>query len=67
MASVLVENDVMTTEETAAFLKIPLSSLYTISQQGKLPAAKVGRHWRYSRRMLESWLSTQMKSHYVTR
>ena len=48
--------DVMTIEEVAAFLRIPLSSVYKLAQTGKIPSRKAGRHWRFSRRALRSWL-----------
>ena len=36
--------EVMTIEETAQYLRVPLSSLYKLAQTGKIPCQKVGRH-----------------------
>lgn len=47
---------VMTIEETSQYLRIPLSSLYKLAQEGKIPAQKVGKHWRFRRETLERWL-----------
>lgn len=48
--------DVLTINETAKYLRIPLSSLYKLAQEGKIPCQKVGRHWRFRRQSIESWL-----------
>jgi excisionase family DNA binding protein len=48
--------DVMTFEEVMAYLRIPRSSLYKLVQEGKIPAQKVGRHWRFRRRAIDRWL-----------
>ena len=45
----------MTIQEASDFLRIPLSSLYKLAQQGKIPCQKVGRHWRFHRQALEKW------------
>lgn len=49
-------SDVMTFGEVMAYLRIPRSSLYKLAQQGKLPAQKVGRYWRFRREATERWL-----------
>ena len=48
--------EVMTIEETAQYLRVPLSSLYKLAQAGKIPCQKVGRHWRFRREAIERWL-----------
>jgi len=48
--------EVMTIAETAQYLRVPLSSLYKLAQAGKIPCQKVGRHWRFRREAIESWL-----------
>ena len=40
-----------------AFLKIPRSTLYKLVQEGRVPAVKVGRHWRFSKSTLDQWIS----------
>jgi len=46
---------VLTIEEASKYLRIPLSSLYKLAQDGKIPCQKVGRHWRFHRQALEKW------------
>jgi excisionase family DNA binding protein len=50
---------IMTVEETAEFLRVPISSVYKLAQQGKIPAQKVGRHWRFYRPALVNWVAGQ--------
>lgn len=45
-------SDILTVEEAAELLKIPCSSVYKLAQEGKIPAKKVGRHWRFHRGVL---------------
>lgn len=47
---------VMTIEEASKYLRIPLSSLYKLAQDGKIPCQKVGRHWRFRRETIDRWL-----------
>jgi excisionase family DNA binding protein len=45
-------SDILTVEEAAELLKIPRSSFYKLAHEGKIPAKKVGRHWRFHRGVL---------------
>jgi len=47
---------VMTIGELAKYLKISRSTLYKLSQEGKVPAQKVGRHWRFHKDAVDAWL-----------
>lgn len=47
---------VMTIAELSKYLKISRSTLYKLAQEGKLPAQKVGRHWRFHRTAIDRWL-----------
>jgi len=54
---------VLDADEAATWLKIPKSTLYKLCNDGEVPAAKVGRHWRFHRDTLEKWLrdKTQLR------
>ena len=47
---------VLTVLEVAAYLKIPRATVYKLRREGKLPAHKVGKHWRFMRDELDGWL-----------
>jgi excisionase family DNA binding protein len=52
--------EIMTIQETSIYLRIPLSSLYKLAQEGKIPGHKVGRHWRFRRETLNRWLDENL-------
>ncbi len=58
--------EILTIEEVANYLRVPLSSLYKLAQQGKIPASKVGRHWRFRRENIDRWLDQQSNSNSET-
>jgi excisionase family DNA binding protein len=47
---------VLTIEEASKYLRIPLSTLYKLAQDGKIPCQKVGRHWRFRKETIDRWL-----------
>jgi excisionase family DNA binding protein len=49
--------DILNVEEAADLLRIPRSSVYKLAQEGKIPAQKVGKHWRFYRVALLSWIA----------
>jgi excisionase family DNA binding protein len=48
-------------DEAAAYLAIPVRTLYLHAQQGRLPATKVGRTWRFKRSRLDEHLGHRGK------
>lgn len=47
---------ILTIEEVSQYLRIPLSSLYKLAQDGKIPCQKIGRHWRFRKETIDRWL-----------
>jgi excisionase family DNA binding protein/YgiT-type zinc finger domain-containing protein len=41
--------EIMNIEEVADLLRISTQTVYTLARNGKLPATKIGREWRFSR------------------
>jgi excisionase family DNA binding protein len=60
--------EIMTIGETAEYLRISLSSLYKLAQDGRIPCQKVGRHWRFRRAAIDCWLDERKvdQGHIVT-
>ena len=50
---------VLTVEEVSELLRVPKSTVYKLAQEGKLPAIKVGKHWRFKKDALERWMEEQ--------
>ena len=55
----LTETDILTLQELHFYLKIPKPTLYALAQDGRIPAAKVGKHWRFRRGDIDEWLKAQ--------
>ena len=53
------ESEFLTAEEVANYLRIPLSTVYKLTQDQKIPSFKVGKHWRYKKRSIQDWIDYQ--------
>ena len=49
--------DVMTTEEASAYLRLSVQTIKQRAREGRMPAAKVGRTWRFLKSELDRWLA----------
>jgi excisionase family DNA binding protein len=54
--------EILTVDEAAELLRIPRSTVYKLAQLGKIPAQKVGRHWRFHRDTLVDWIAGKNQS-----
>jgi excisionase family DNA binding protein len=54
---------ILTFKEAEVYLKIPRSTLYKLLQEGRVPARKVGRHWRFVKSELDAWLRASEGGH----
>lgn len=45
----------MTLEEVAAYLKLKPQTIYTWAQEKKIPAAKIGKEWRFRKSIIDEW------------
>ncbi len=50
-----METDIMTLEEVAAYLKLKPQTIYTWAQEKRIPAAKLGKEWRFRKSILDEW------------
>jgi excisionase family DNA binding protein len=44
-----------TADEVASLLKLPLSTVYKLTQDAALPGFKVGKHWRFRKETIIQW------------
>jgi len=51
-----MDGEILTVLEVARFLRVPKSTVYKLARLGELPASKVGKHWRFLRRDIQSWM-----------
>jgi excisionase family DNA binding protein len=51
---------IMTLEEVAEYLRVKPQTIYTWAQEKKIPAAKLGREWRFRKSMIDKWFNESM-------
>jgi excisionase family DNA binding protein len=49
----------LTAKEMQALLEVDRSTVYRMAEDGRLPALKVGRQWRFPANKIDSWLAAQ--------
>ena len=54
---------IMTLREVAHYLGLHVMTVYKLTREGRVPAAKIGGQWRFKRDVLDDWLETQMHRH----
>jgi excisionase family DNA binding protein len=57
-----MQENLLTTEQVAEYLRIDKFTVYRLVTQGKIPAFKVGNQWRFKRSMVEAWLKSNMNT-----
>ena len=50
-------DEIMTIEEVATYLKLKPQTIYTWAQKGKIPAAKLGKEWRFKKSVIDKWFN----------
>ncbi len=46
-------DEILNIREVSQYLKIPVSTVYKLVQEGKVPAVKFGKHWRFLKKDLD--------------
>ena len=60
------QNEIMTAQEVAQYLRLSTATVYKLAQAGKIPATRVGRAWRFKRELLDEWIKQQSSSKRAT-
>ena len=50
-----MDSDIMTIEEVAKYLRLKPQTIYTWAQKNKIPAAKLGKEWRFKKSIIDAW------------
>ena len=50
-------DEIMNIEEVAKYLKMKPQTIYTWAQNGKIPAAKIGKEWRFRKDLIDRWFN----------
>ena len=51
------DHEIMTLEEVAAYLKLTPQTIYTWAQEKRIPAAKLGKEWRFKKSIIDEWFN----------
>lgn len=52
-----MEEEILTIEELAKYLKLKPQTIYTWAKAGKIPAAKLGKEWRFKKTLIDKWFN----------
>ncbi|MFB0527489.1 MAG: helix-turn-helix domain-containing protein [bacterium] len=52
----------MTIKEVANYLRLSKVTVYKMTRQGKIPALKIGKQWRYNKSEIDSWVKQKSNS-----
>lgn len=53
-------SEIMTLEEVAEYLRLKPQTIYTWAQEKKIPAAKLGKEWRFKKSVIDKWFDQHM-------
>jgi len=51
-----MQENLLTAEQVAHYLKIDKFTVYRLVTQKKIPAFKVGNQWRFKKTLVDEWL-----------
>ena len=58
----IMEDDILTIEEVAKYLRVSDRTVYDWAQKGEIPAGKIGTVWRFKKSELEKWVNERLSS-----
>ncbi|MDR2535061.1 MAG: PTS sugar transporter subunit IIA [Treponema sp.] len=56
----MIEDDILTIEEVAKYLRVSERTVYDWSQKGEIPAGKIGTVWRFKKSEIEKWVNDRL-------
>ncbi len=59
-------SDIFTVGDVAAYLKLPISTVYRLVERREIPGHKVGRQWRFQRAVIDDWLRKNSETRTTT-
>lgn len=60
-------DSILTLPEVAMLLKVAEKTVYTMAQNGEIPAFKVRGQWRFQRADMDTWIEEQKSAVMTTR
>jgi len=59
---VMVEDDILTLEEVAKYLRVSERTIYDCAQKGEIPAGKIRTAWRFKKSEIDKWVNERLVS-----
>ena len=56
----MTDAELLTIEQVAKYLRLKPQTIYKWAQEGKIPAAKIGKEWRFRKAILDEWIDTSI-------
>ncbi len=57
-----MQDDILTIEEVAKYLRVSDRTVYDWAQKGEIPAGKIGTVWRFKKSEVENWVNVRLSS-----
>ena len=57
-----MEDDILTIEEVAKYLRVSERTVYDWAQKGEIPSGKIGTVWRFKKSEIEKWVNDRLSS-----
>jgi PTS system nitrogen regulatory IIA component len=58
----MVDDDILTIEEVAKYLRVSERTIYDCAQKGEIPAGKIRNAWRFKKSEIEKWVNDKLTS-----
>jgi excisionase family DNA binding protein len=52
---------ILNVDEVSNWLRVPPSTLYLMCRRGEIPCIKIGKHWRFEQKHIETWLEGKIR------
>jgi len=59
---VMVDDDILTLEEVAKYLRVSERTIYDCAQKGEIPAGKIRTAWRFKKSEIDKWVNEKLVS-----
>ncbi|MDR0402327.1 MAG: PTS sugar transporter subunit IIA [Treponema sp.] len=59
----MMEDEILTIEEVAKYLRVSERTVYDWAQKGEIPAGKIGTVWRFKKAEIEKWVNNRLSMH----
>jgi excisionase family DNA binding protein len=55
----MTEKEILEAKDVAKYLHLHLFTVHKLARQGKLPAFKIGKDWRFRKVAIEEWVKAK--------